>query len=441
MDVLIGNLFRIQPAVDFDGGREISQGLIGFGQVNQGDFVSFIQGRNLLQQLDGIGGSAGFEATDAGVKQNVLVGRGALQRPLEVFQRLGQETELFLDERKTEKRIHVIGVLLQGLLVFPKVIFQVLVFQNEHRLDPLQSAHDRVFSPLPVDGLQQAVQVADPLVRSRVCQEVGGDGVGVKFIPPHDPKKVEHGLAIVPGLDQGCHAEPVRLLFMFPAVLQGQVGGGGHGKSGNRGGSLSASAEKRAGQNGGQRSDGHFLRFVQDGGDVPRVRVCDFMGQDAGQFGFIFHEADQPGVDVYVPARRREGVDSGAFHNEKPEIEGGFAAVRKNQISDAREIVRRFPILVQIPVLCQLVMEFPSHLVFVLDGESAGRVRRKEEAEKQDQHPERKTGRDPFQSGHARDRFRGQIHEAGPSCKGVKHGGRKIGLCFSRSIVLCAESI
>ena len=54
MDVLVGDLFRIQPAVDFEGGCEITRGLIGFGQVNQGDFVAFIQGQNLPQQLDGI---------------------------------------------------------------------------------------------------------------------------------------------------------------------------------------------------------------------------------------------------------------------------------------------------------------------------------------------------------------------------------------------------
>jgi len=86
MDVLIDDFFRVQPTVDSEGGFEIPQRFIGFGQIDQCAFVPFIQGEGFLQQFDRLGRPARFEAGDPGVEQNVLVGGGELQRPPEVFE-------------------------------------------------------------------------------------------------------------------------------------------------------------------------------------------------------------------------------------------------------------------------------------------------------------------------------------------------------------------
>ena len=85
---------------------------------------------------------------------------------------------------------------------------------------------------------------------------------------------------------------------------------------------LGGLAENHPGQDADELTDGEHLHFAHPFGDVALADVGQFVGQDAGHFGFMLHLEDEPREDEDVAGRAGEGVDGVVVDDADVEGEG-----------------------------------------------------------------------------------------------------------------------
>jgi hypothetical protein len=70
---------------------------------------------------------------------------------------------------------------------------------------------------------------------------------------------------------------------------------------------------------------------------VPAVNVCNFVGKNSGQLGFILNQIDQPLIDIDIASGCGKGIDGRAPNNREFKFKGGFIAVAEYPFAEESE--------------------------------------------------------------------------------------------------------
>ena len=217
--------------------------------------------------------------------------------------------------------------------------------------------------------MRLVVTGCDCRISGSALRLVRGEGVA----PAHGLEEVRHAVGIETGRGEEAHADAIGFVLVGAREVDLLLHGGarGHRDTAECGVGRTRGRAYQDGREYGRHGRYALPSLRMDAArDVPLGDVRDFVGEHAGQLGFVAGGKHQPVVHADESARQRKRVDGVVIHEEERET---LRRITRGLRDDARpqrlKVFGGLGVFDDLPFVAQLAHDLKADVIFVVERE------------------------------------------------------------------------